>query len=193
MQDLGAIPSPAENNSPLFCVPPYSVPINSRFLNKCYIYFRNSKFLAKECPVTILLWCRLIWRNLHLRDIFCPFVLDFCQMLDFPRFAGNTSSLGWFARLAGPLLSTTRQVFVYHSVPALDKFCISCFLRKSPVSNGEKYSPPAEPVTSGKHKYNGVLPGAPRGSLTALLSPPQCHAALSTIPHTLAWVNHCPC
>jgi hypothetical protein len=38
-----------------------------------------------------------------------------------------------------------------------------------------------------------VLPGAPRGSLTALLSPPQCRTALGTMPDTLAWVDHCPC
>ena len=38
----------------------------------------------------------------------------------------------------------------------------------------------------------GVRPGSPRGSLTTLLSLPQCHAALGTIPSTLAWVDQSP-
>ena len=42
----------------------------------------------------------------------------------------------------------------------------------------------------GRHKYNGVLPGALRGLLVALLSPPQCPAALSTMPDCLVWVDH---
>jgi hypothetical protein len=45
---------------------------------------------------------------------------------------------------------------------------------------------------SGRRKYSRVLPGAPRGLLMALLSPPQCHAALCTMPNTVAWVNHRP-
>jgi hypothetical protein len=45
------------------------------------------------------------------------------------------------------------------------------------------------PIRGGRLKYNGVLPGAPRESLTALLSP---HAALGMMPYTLAWVDHCP-
>jgi hypothetical protein len=60
----------------------------------------------------------------------------------------------------------------------------------------ESKSPPAEPHTGGRHWYDGVLPDAPKGSLTTLLSPPQCHAALCTVPHTLASVDqspvHCP-
>jgi hypothetical protein len=31
-----------------------------------------------------------------------------------------------------------------------------------------------------------------KGLLTALLSPPQCHAILNVVPHTLASVNHSP-
>jgi hypothetical protein len=41
-------------------------------------------------------------------------------------------------------------------------------LHSGPTSNGVKRSPPAEPHTGGKHEYNGVLPGAPRGSFTTL-------------------------
>ena len=36
------------------------------------------------------------------------------------------------------------------------------------------------------HKYNGVLPGATRGSLAALPPPSQCQASLSMMPKTLA-------
>jgi hypothetical protein len=44
----------------------------------------------------------------------------------------------------------------------------------------------------GRHWYDRVLPGAPKGSLMTLLSPPQCHAALGTIPHALALVDQSP-
>jgi len=49
-----------------------------------------------------------------------------------------------------------------------------------------------EPHADGRPTYNGVWPGSPRGSLTTLLSLPQCHTALSTIPSILAWVDHNP-
>jgi hypothetical protein len=58
-------------------------------------------------------------------------------MFNLPRFPGNTSSLGWFARLAGPLLGTNKPDLLYHSVSAFDRFFISCFFHKSPRSNGE--------------------------------------------------------
>jgi len=54
------------------------------------------------------------------------------------------------------------------------------------------WSPSTEPHADGRATYNGVWPGSPRGSLMTLLSLPQCHAALSTIPSTLAWVDHSP-
>jgi hypothetical protein len=41
----------------------------------------------------------------------------------------------------------------------------------------------------GRHKYVGVLPSAPKGSLMILLSPPQCHIGLGMMPHTLASVD----
>jgi hypothetical protein len=56
----------------------------------------------------------------------------------------------------------------------------------------EQKLPLTEPHAGGRHRYNGVLPGAPKGSLTTLLSPLQYHAALSTIPHTLASVDQSP-
>jgi len=49
-----------------------------------------------------------------------------------------------------------------------------------------------EPHANGGPTYNGVWPGSPRGSLMTLLSLPQCYAAFSTIPSTLAWVDQSP-
>jgi hypothetical protein len=57
---------------------------------------------------------------------------------------------------------------------------------------GEEKSLPTEPHTGGRHCYEGVLPGALKGSLMTLLSPLQRHAALGTIPHTLVSVNQSP-
>jgi hypothetical protein len=57
---------------------------------------------------------------------------------------------------------------------------------------GELKSSPAEPHTSGRHTYDRVLPGAPKGSFVTLLSPPQCHADFDTMPYTLASVDHSP-
>jgi hypothetical protein len=47
----------------------------------------------------------------------------------------------------------------------------------------------SEPHVDGRPTYNGVWPGSPRRSFTTLLSLTQCHAAFSTIPSTLAWVD----
>jgi hypothetical protein len=69
-------------------------------------------------------------------------------------------------------------------------FCLHSFIlvfRYCSMRTGEETSPPAEPHTSGRHCYGAVLPGAP-----TLLSPPQCHAALDAIPHTLASVDQSP-
>jgi hypothetical protein len=44
----------------------------------------------------------------------------------------------------------------------------------------------------GRHTYDRVLPGAPKGSFATLLSPFQCHAAFGTIPYTLASVEQSP-
>jgi len=66
--------------------------------------------------------------------------------------------------------------------------------------------PKGSPLTYGE-KHNITIHGAPRrwkayiqwgtawfskGIITTLLSLPQCHAAFSTIPSTLAWVNQSP-
>jgi hypothetical protein len=61
------------------------------------------------------------------------------------------------------------------------------------LQNGEKVrSPSTEPHVDGRPIYSGVRHGSTRGSLTTLLFLPQCHAALGTIPSTLAWVGQSP-
>jgi hypothetical protein len=66
-------------------------------------------------------------------------------------------------------------------------------VRIPPTKNGENiWSQSTEPHMDGRPTYNGVRPGSPRGSLTTLQSLPQCHAAFSTIPSTLAWVDQSP-
>ena len=54
---------------------------------------------------------------------------------------------------------------------------------------GKNRSPSTGPQADGRPTYTGMRPGSPRGSLTTLLSLPQCHVAFSTIPSTLAWVD----
>ena len=65
---------------------------------------------------------------------------------------------------------------------------------RSPSTKNEEYiwSSSTEPHVDGRPTYNGVRPGSPRGSFTTLQSLPQCHAAVSTIPSTLAWVDQSP-
>jgi hypothetical protein len=43
-----------------------------------------------------------------------------------------------------------------------------------------------------RHVYDGALPSALKGSCATLLSPPQCHAALGTIPQTLTYMHESP-
>jgi hypothetical protein len=46
---------------------------------------------------------------------------------------------------------------------------------------GELRSPSTVPFADGRPTYKGVLTGSPRGSFTALLLLPLCHAAFSTV------------
>jgi hypothetical protein len=75
---------------------------------------------------------------------------------------------------------------------------IHLYLSESPVKNishemrGKYRSPSTEPHVEGSPTYSGVRPGPTRGSLTTLLSLPQCHAAFSTLPPTLVWVDQGP-
>ena len=53
-------------------------------------------------------------------------------------------------------------------------------------------SPSTELHVDGRPTYNGARPGSPSRSLTTLLSLPHCHAALGTVPSTLALVGQSP-
>lgn len=165
IQDLGAIPGPAENSVLLIHIvySHYLVPLNPGFLNKCCIYLPWSKFLTEECC------CSLVIMQINLNEFtFWEHLVPICSrpLLDAQRswVCWSSISLGWFANLACPVLRKPRQVPLYNRVPAFDR-----------------------------HKNIRVLCGALRGSLVALLSPPQCHTALSMMPYILAWVNLCPC
>ena len=62
-----------------------------------------------------------------------------------------------------------------------------------PSFNGENiWSLSTESNADGRPAYNGVRPGSRRESSETLQSLPQCHAAFSTIPSTLAWVDQSP-
>ena len=80
--------------------------------------------------------------------------------------------------------------------PMVYSFIYSCQspqLRNPPTKWGKNIcSPSPELHVERKPTYNGVWPGPPRELFTTLLSLPQCHAAFSTIPSTLAWVDQCP-
>ena len=74
--------------------------------------------------------------------------------------------------------------------------CLYMYVCHSPPKKKPSYkvgknikSPSTEPDADGRPTHNGVRPGSSRGSLMTLLSLPQCHAALGTIPSNLAWVD----
>jgi len=70
----------------------------------------------------------------------------------------------------------------------IHSFIQVCML-ESPKRSSPTYIQEKHKVTvhgDGMPTYSGVRPGSPRGSLTTLLSLPQCHAAFSMIPSTLA-------
>jgi len=62
-------------------------------------------------------------------------------------------------------------------------------LRSCPTKWGEDVSLSMEPHADGRPTYNVVWPDSPGGSFMTLLLLSQCHAAFSTIPSTLAWVD----
>jgi len=66
----------------------------------------------------------------------------------------------------------------------IHSFCMSAGVpKKEPIAYGEKPKVTVHGThTDGRPTYNGVRPRSSRGSLTTLLSIPQCHAAFSTIP-----------
>jgi len=88
--------------------------------------------------------------------------------------------------------------------PIVYSFIHACLLespKRSPPIYGEKnIRSSMEPHANGRPTYNEAWPGSPRGSLTTLLSLPQCHAAFGMIPSTFAamlitavWVTEPSC
>jgi hypothetical protein len=98
-------------------------------------------------PHIVLVLC---WKLLQHIVFICRFACDCCQhcqarrpasfccwMFNIPRFSGNSSSLGWFARLAGPLLSKlSRCLWKTKSQPLID-FLLLADPILGPTSNGE--------------------------------------------------------
>jgi len=52
-----------------------------------------------------------------------------------------------------------------------------------------KSSPSTEDHANGRPTNKWARPGSARGSLKTLLSPLQCHAALSSMHYTMAWID----
>jgi hypothetical protein len=76
------------------------------------------------------------------------------------------------------LLSNPRQVLLYHSDPAFDRFLCRVFSIRVLRVMGKLQSPPTESLMGGRRKYNGVLPDTGTGSLVALLSVPPVPCSL---------------
>jgi hypothetical protein len=103
----------------------------------------------------------------------------------------------WYARTAGFVMrginfqmeARSWKAPLYGFRHFLFYFPCSIFI---PRELGEQQLPPTQLHTAGMHLYDGVQPGALKGSLAILLSPPQSHAALGTMPYTLASVDQSP-
>jgi hypothetical protein len=80
-----------------------------------------------------------------------------------------------------------RELLYMASAISLLLLC-SIFVPQEPENKGHL----TEPHTGGRYWYDGVLPGALKGSVVTLLSPPQCLTALGMIPHILALVDQSP-
>ena len=87
----------------------YSVHITPGFLSNCYICLPCSKLLATLCQHRLAM-VQIKLNKFTFSGPLCQSVLDCCYMLNIPRRAENTRSLGWFVGLSGPLLSKTRHV-----------------------------------------------------------------------------------
>jgi hypothetical protein len=80
--------------------------------------------------------------------------------------------------------------------PESTVYSFICISEESPFDElslvtEEKYiwSPALEAHTDRRPVYCGVQLGSQKGLFVTLVSLPQCHAALNTIPSTLAWVD----
>jgi hypothetical protein len=83
---------------------------------------------------------------------------------------------------------------LYHRTP-LYGFCHYSFIlvfHYCSTRTGNSLTTCRAPYRCGRHWYDGVLSSAPKGFFMTLLSPTKCHAALSTILHTLASVDQSP-
>ena len=85
-------------------------------------------------------------------------------------------------------VSLWTEILCHQSHWSISSYMSARVTKKEPSYKiGKKIrSPSTEPHEDRRPTYNGVQPGSPRGSLTTLLSLPQCHVALSTVPSTLA-------
>jgi len=85
------------------------------------------------------------------------------------------------------------EPLVYLFMHSLIHVCLPESPKRSLLHMGKNIrSQSMEPHADRRPTHNGVRPGSPTGSLMTLLSLPQCHAALGTIPSTLAWVDQSP-
>jgi hypothetical protein len=100
---------------------------------------------------------------------------------------GAVSAAIWY--LPHIVMSIKGLLFMAFALYFSVDFLWSVLVQQKP---GIKQSSPAEPHMGGRHTYGGVLPGDPKGSFVTLVSPPQCHAALGTIPHALASEDQSP-
>ena len=86
-------------------------------------------------------------------------------------------------------------LFIYLFIHSfIHSFMYSCWIhRKGALLHmGKSNSPSTEPQADGSLTRKWVRPCSPCRHLTTLLSLPQCHAALSTIHSTLAWIDQSP-
>ena len=90
-------------------------------------------------------------------------------------------------------LHIQRQWFIHSFIHLLIYISQRPQIGSPPTKKGENFwSPSTELHVDGRPTHNGVWPGSPRGSFTTLQSLLQCHAAFSTVPSTLAWVDQSP-
>ena len=81
------------------------------------------------------------------------------------------------------------EPLVYLFIYSFIHVCLPESPKRSPPTYAKNLrSPSTEPHADGRPTYNVVRPGPQRGSLTPLLSLPQCHAALGTI----LWIDQSP-
>jgi len=107
----------------------------------------------------------------------------------------SKSPVNWAPPPCSPTGSLWREKLYLQSQLLLPSFISVRVPNKEPSHKKNRvniWSPSTEPHVDGRPTCSGVWPGSPRGSFATLQSLPQCHAALSAIPSTLAWVDQSP-